>query len=334
MIDTRFYRSNGSFTLSELIQGLQVELPDQKFDEEIISSCANLADSKPSQISFLENKRHKDQALTASATACFVPEKLAQIVGNRHIIPIVSKSPKAHFARCIKKMVSPILLGEGGENPIIAKTAEIHPTSIIGKGAIIEDGVIVSPYVIIGPGVHIKARSYIGAHTHIECAVIGEDCYIKANAVIGGAGFGIASDEIGLIDIPHIGRVIIGDRVSIGSQTCVDRGQLGDTILEDDVKIDNLVQIAHNVVVGARTVMAGHVGVSGSCIIGSGVQLGGNVGLADHINVGDGASVAARAGVMHDIPAGEVWSGIPAMPIREHMRLISATRKLIKKPKA
>ena len=334
MIDTRFYRSNGSFTLSELIQGLQVELLDQKFDEEIISSCANLADSKPSQISFLENKRHKDQALTASATACFVPEKLAQIVGNRHIIPIVSKSPKAHFARCIKKMVSPILLGEGGENPIIAKTAEIHPTSIIGKGAIIEDGVIVSPYAIIGPGVHIKARSYIGAHTDIECAVIGEDCYIKANAVIGGAGFGIASDEIGFIDIPHIGRVIIGDRVSIGSQTCVDRGQLGDTILEDDVKIDNLVQIAHNVVVGARTVMAGHVGVSGSCIIGSGVQLGGNVGLADHINVGDGASVAARAGVMHDIPAGEVWSGIPAMPIREHMRLISATRKLIKKPKA
>ena len=167
-----------------------------------------------------------------------------------------------------------------------------------------------------------------------DSAIIGEDCHIKANAVIGGAGFGIASDETGLIDIPHIGRVIIGDRVSIGSQTCVDRGQLGDTILEDDVKIDNLVQIAHNVVVGARTVMAGHVGVSGSCRIGSGVQLGGNVGLADHINVGDGASVAARAGVMHDIPAGEVWSGIPAMPIREHMRLISATRKLIKKSKA
>ena len=309
-------------------------MPDEKFGEEIISSCANLASSEPSQISFLENKRHKDQVVTASATACFVPEKLAQIVGDRHIIPITSKSPKAHFARCLNKMVSPILLGEGGENPIIAKTAEIHPTSIIGKGAIIEDGVIVSPYAIIGPGVHIKARSYIGAHTHIECAVIGADCHIKANAVIGGAGFGVASDEIGLIDIPHIGRVIIGDRVLIGSQTCVDRGQLGDTILEDDVKIDNLVQIAHNVIVGAGTVMAGHVGVSGSCRIGSGVQLGGNVGLADHINVGDGASVAARAGVMHDIPAGEVWSGIPAMPIREHMRLISATRKLIKKPKA
>ena len=130
MIDTRFYRSNGSFTLSELIQGLQVELPDEKFGDEIISSCTNLADSKPGQISFLENKRHKDQALTASATACFVPEKLTQVVGNRHTIPIVSKSPKAHFARCLNKMVSPILLGEGGEAPVIAKTAEIHPTSI------------------------------------------------------------------------------------------------------------------------------------------------------------------------------------------------------------
>jgi len=316
MIDTRFYRSNGTFTLSELVHGLQVELPDEKFGEVRISSGANLADSKPGQISFLENKRHKDQVDTASATACFVADKLAQIVGNRHIIPIVSKSPKAHFARCLNKMVVPIYLGESSEDPVVAKTAHIHSTAIIGQGATIDDG-----------------GSYIGAHAHIECAVIGQDCHIKAHAVIGGAGFGVASDEIGLIDIPHIGRVIIGDRVSIGSQSCVDRGQLDDTILEDDVKIDNLVQIGHNVLVGPRTVMAGHVGVSGSCRIGSGVQLGGNVGLADHINVGDGASVAARAGVMHDIPAGEVWSGFPAMPIREHMRLISTTRKLIKKPK-
>ena len=97
--------------------------------------------------------------------------------------------------------------------------------------------------------------------------------------------------------------------------------------------IRDRVQIAHNCTIGEGTVIAGHVGISGSCVVGKGVQMGGNVGLADHVKVGDGASIAARAGVMHDIPAGEVWSGIPAMPIREHMRLVSATRKLIQKPK-
>jgi len=124
----------------------------------------------------------------------------------------------------------------------------------------------------------------------------------------------VAKDEIGIIDIPHMGRVIVGNRVSIGSQTCVDRGQLGDTVLANDVKIDNLVQVGHNV-------------------IGSNVQMGGNVGIADHLTIGDNVMIAARAGVMHNIPKDEVWSGIPAMPIREHMRVINATRKLVQKPK-
>jgi len=334
MIDTRFYRAMGSFALSDLIEGLSVELPDPKFGDEVISAASALAESKPGHISFLDNKRHKGQAETAKATACFVSAKLADVVGARHIIPLVTQTPRGHFARCLRKLVSPINLDEDGAKANIAKSAKIHPTAVIGAGAVIDSDVTISPYAIIGPGVHIGERSWIGSHTHIECSVLGVDCTIKANSVIGGSGFGVTADEGGLIDIPHIGRAILGDRVSIGSQSCVDRGQLGDTVLGDDVKIDNLVQIAHNVKIGDKTVIAGHVGVSGSCTIGVGVQLGGNVGLADHITVGDGASVAARAGVMHNIPAGEIWSGIPAMPIREHMRLVSATRKLIQKPKA
>ena len=333
MIDTRFYRSMGSFTLSELIEGLAVELPDEKLADEVISGASALATSTAGQISFLEKKKHSNQAVTAKATACFVPEKIAELIGTRHIIPIVSDTPRAHFARCLNKLVSALGLHETGLTPNISKTAQIHPTAIIGDGAVIEDDVTVMPYAVIGAGVHISARSWVGPHTHIECSVIGTDCVIKANAVIGGSGFGVRSDEFGLVNIPHIGRAIIGDRVFIGSQSCVDRGQLDDTIISDDVKIDNLVQIAHNVTIGARTVIAGHVGVSGSCVVGEGVQLGGNVGLSDHITVGDGASVAAKAGVMHNIPAGEIWSGLPALPIRDHMRLVSATRKLIKKPK-
>ena len=333
MIDTRFYISYGPLSLADLIEGMAAELPDAKFGEEMISSGAILANSQAKQICFLDNKRHKDQALTAKATACFVTARLAEVVGAQHIIPIISKTPRAHFARAMERLAirKTLVSSEGAAK--IAKSAKVHSSAIIGADAVIEDGVEISPYAIIGPGVQIGANSVIGSHVDIRCAVIGQNCKIKPSAVIGGAGFGVAGDENGIVDIPHLGRVIIGDRVSIGSQSCVDRGQIGDTVIGNDVKIDNLVQIAHNCTIGDGTVIAGHVGISGSCTVGKGVQMGGNVGLADHLIVGDGASIAARAGVMHNIPAGEVWSGIPAMPIREHMRLISATRKLIQKPK-
>lgn len=334
MIDTRFYISHGPLSLSVLIEGLTAELPDAKFGEEEVSSGGMLSESQPGQICFLDNKRHKDQALTARATACFVTERLANMIGAQHIIPIVTKKPRAHFARAMQKLTSPKTLATSQGEAKIAKSAKVHNSAIIGAGAVIEEGVEIEPYAIIGPGVYIGSGTIIGSHANISCAVIGEDCKIKPSAVIGGAGFGVASDEKGMLDIPHLGRVLIGDRVSIGSQSCVDRGQIGDTIIGSDVKIDNLVQIAHNCRIGEGTIIAGHTGVSGSCVVGKGVQMGGNVGLADHLTIGDGASIAARAGVMHNIPAGEVWSGIPAMPIREHMRLISATRKLIQKPKA
>jgi len=333
MIDTRFYIPRGPLSLAVLIEGLAAELPDAKFGDEYISSGAILANSQPGQICFLDNKRHKGKALTAKATACFVTERLAEVIGAQHIIPIVTKTPRAHFARVIERLATRKTLAATDGAAKIAKSAKVHSSAIIGAGAVIEEGVEVSPYAIIGPGVHIGANSVIGSHVDIRCAIIGEDCKIKPSAVIGGAGFGVAGDENGMLDIPHLGRVIIGDRVSIGSQSCVDRGQIGDTVIGNDVKVDNLVQIAHNCQIGAGTVIAGHTGISGSCIVGENVQMGGNVGLADHISVGDGASIAARAGVMHNIPAGEVWSGIPAMPIREHMRMVSATRKLAQKPK-
>lgn len=333
MIDTRFYISHGPLTLAQLIEGLAAELPDDKFGEEEVSSGGVLAESLPNQLCFLDNKRHKEQVKTANATACFVTERLAEVVGAQHIIPIVTKTPRAHFARAMQKMASRKTLANSEGAAKIAKSAKVHSSAVIGAGAVIEDGVEIAPYAVIGPGVHIGARTVIGSHADIRCAIIGRDCKIKPSSVIGGAGFGVTGDENGLLDIPHLGRVYIGDRVSIGSQSCVDRGQIGDTRIEDDVKIDNLVQIAHNCTIGAGTVIAAHTGISGSCVVGNGVQMGGNVGLADHLNIGDGVSIAARAGVMHDIPEGEVWSGIPAMPIREHMRIVSATRKLIQKPK-
>lgn len=329
MIDKRFFESCGPFSLSDILDGLSVETLGAKFDDEVISDAAALEVSKPGNISFLGSAKHKDRLETAGATACFVQEKFAPLVSAKGILPIVSDAPRAHFARTLSRLYKRHTLETSSNTAKISKTARIHKSVVIGGGSVIEDGVRIGPNAVIGPGVHIGSNTVIGPNTVIDCAVIGANCTIKANAVIGGAGFGVARDENGSVDIPHIGRVIMGSRISVGSQTCIDRGQLNDTEIGDDVKIDNLVQVGHNVKIGSGTVIAGHVGISGSCTIGKNVQLGGSVGLADHLTVGDGASIAARAGVMHNVPAGEVWSGLPAMPIRDHMRLVSATRKLV-----
>lgn len=329
MFDPRFYTLKGPQSLNYLIEGLNVSLEPHFYDEKIEAPSA-LANAEVGALSFFQDKRRKFELETSKATACLVTERLAPIVGEKKILPIISPTPRAHFARMCEKLVSSdtkILEQD------ISEEAEIHPTAIIGVGVRIAKGVKIGPYSIVGHGVSLDENTEIGPHVTLSFCVIGKDCRIKAGAVIGGAGFGVAKDEHGLINIPHFGIVRVGDRVSVGSQTCVDRGQLGDTILENDVKVDNLVQIAHNVTIGAGSMLAGHVGISGSCIVGKNVQMGGNVGLADHVSVGDNAMIAARAGVMHDIPAGEAWSGIPAMPIREHMRVVSATRKLAQRPK-
>jgi UDP-3-O-[3-hydroxymyristoyl] glucosamine N-acyltransferase len=329
MIDPRFYTHLGPLSLAQLIEGIDVSL-DPHFYDEMISFPASMKLAKAGDITFFQDKRRKLDLENCQATACLVTERLAPLVSDKHILPIISQTPRAHFARICDKLVSQ---RPSTRDTSIHSDAIVHPTAIIGDGVIIETGAVIGAYSVLGNGVKIGANSVVEPHVSLSFCEIGSDCRIKSGAVIGGAGFGVAKDEKGLIDLPHIGRVIIGNRVSIGSQTCIDRGQLGDTILSNDVKIDNLVQIGHNVNVGEGTMMAGHVGISGSCDIGKNVQIGGNVGLSDHVTIGDNVMIAAKSGVMHNIPAGEAWSGYPAMPIREHMRVVSATRKLAQKPK-
>ena len=333
MLDERFYISLGPLKLSSIIEGTNSFLLEDNYGDENIFAPAELGLSVKGQISFLRSKKYLSSIPLASATACFVTPELSGLIESQNIIPIISSAPKSHFARSINKLVTLRKNGNLDSKSSISASSSIHKTAIINDGAVIESGVEISPFCVIGPGVHIKSNTFIGSHTIINCAVVGSGCYIKASSVIGGSGFGISSDEVGIINVPHVGRVIIGNDVFIGSNTCIDRGFIGDTILGNNTKVDNFVQIAHNCTIGAGTVIAAQVGISGSCSIGKGVKMGGKVGLIDHVNVGDFASIAAGSGVMNDIPTKEVWSGVPAMPIRDHMRALSANRKLGKKIK-
>ena len=329
MIDPRFYTLSPPQSLQEIADRCGAELVVKGAGDDMIEAPASLAESKAGEVTFFSNKRLKHLLETAAATACLTTEKLSPFVTKTGMISLITSDPRASFARLTQSMATEgaVKLGDQKIHP----EANIHPAAVIGAGVSIGKGSKISPYAVIDDGVVIGENCVVEPHTHISFSVIGDRCHIKAGSVIGGTGFGIAKDESGIFNIPHLGRVVIGDDVLIGSNGCVDRGQLGDTVISNHVKIDNQVQIAHNVFIDEGAMLAGHAGVSGSCHIGKNVMFGGRAGSADHIKIGDGAILAASAGLMSDIPPGEMWSGVPAMPIREHMRTVATLKKLAKK---
>ena len=177
-----------------------------------------------------------------------------------------------------------------------------------------------APHCIIGRGVAIGRRCKIGPHAVIGFAYLGDEVIIQPGVIIGASGFGFSSGPDGHRKIPQLGRVIVQDRVEIGANSTIDRGALGDTVIGEGTKIDNLVQIGHNSRIGRHCVIAGQVGISGSVVLGDFVAVGGKAGIADHVTIGDRARLAGLSGVAHDLEGARDYGGIPARPIREWHR--------------
>ncbi|WP_421851152.1 UDP-3-O-(3-hydroxymyristoyl)glucosamine N-acyltransferase [Oricola sp.] len=223
--------------------------------------------------------------------------------------------------------------------------AFVSRLAVVETGAIIEAGAAVGDHASIGRETRVGANAVIadhcqigrgcriGANASIQYSLIGNEVIVFSGVVIGSDGFGFLPGPSGLEKIPQIGRVIIQDRVEIGAGSTIDRGALDDTVIGEGTKIDNLVQIAHNVVIGRHCVIAAHGGISGSVTVGDACMFGGRVGIADHLKIGSGVQIAAGSGVMNDIPDGERWAGLPAQPFKEFFREMAALRKLVRADK-
>ncbi len=204
----------------------------------------------------------------------------------------------------------------------------IHPTAVIADNVMIGQGSRIGAYSVIGPGVVLGKNCRIESHVTITHTIMGNDGHVFTGTRIGQAGFGFVPTKSGLVRVPQLGGVKIGNRVEVGANSTIDRSTLGNTIIGHGTCIDNQVQIAHNVEIGENCVFAAHVGISGSCKIGHNVMLGGKAGVADHLTIGNGARLAGNASTMHDIPDNETWAGSPARPIRQFMREIAVVKKL------
>ncbi len=241
------------------------------------------------------------------------------------------RDPRAAFAAVARALHRERSINDpGGLPPKIGARAQIHPSAIIGPGTEIGEETTVGPHAFIGPGVIIGPRSVIEANAFIACTVAGCEIRIAPGAVIGGPGFGFAAGPEGVSRIPQIGRVILGDRVEVGANSTVDRGAIGDTVIGSGTKIDNLVQIGHNVRLGRDCLLASQVGIAGSTVVGDRVMFGGKAGIADHLTIGDDARLAAGAGLMRDVPAGETWGGSPAQPIRHWLKETAMLARMVR----
>lgn len=320
MIDPRFYEVAGPLTASDIaaLVGASRMVGD---DGRSVSSLASASLAGPTDLTFQEMAEGADNI--RSAGIVLASPAAAQAISGAAVVLEVRHARSA-FAQAATRLASLRQLDPGQlsihPSARIDRTAVLEPGVVVGAGAAIGPQARIGANTVINPGVQIGARTIVGPNATIRCALIGDGVRIFPGAVIGEAGFGLAAGGDGAALTPHFGRVIMQNGVSLGANSCIDRGFLEDTVIGEGSHIDNLCHIGHNCRIGAHVVMAAFAGISGSSTVGDGVQFGGRVGLKDHVHVGQGARIAAGAAVLSDVPGGETWAGYPSKPIKTWMR--------------
>jgi UDP-3-O-[3-hydroxymyristoyl] glucosamine N-acyltransferase len=327
MPDPRFFSVSGPFKIAELAEIGQANLNDGANSELIICDVAPIDAAGPRDLSFLDNPRYADLFRHSKAGACVVQPDRANTAPPTMSL-LVSNNPYLSYAR----IASAFYPTAGSEPPETEDKFFIHPSAEIGSGvsiavgavikraAKIGDNVRIDSNAVVGPGVIIGDDCHIGAMATVFYCIMGNGVRLYSGARIGEAGFGFSHDGEKFLSVPQLGRVLIGDHVEIGANTTIDRGSGPDTVIGAGCRIDNLVQIGHNVHLGRNCVIVAQAGISGSTILEDAVTLGGQVGLTGHLTVGKGAQIGAQSGVMKNIAPGERVIGTPAVPARQFMR--------------
>ena len=340
MADPRFYDNRGPFPLAELVARIGASLGQDADLKAMVDDVATLEGAGPAHLAFSATKAAARALAQSQAGFCIVDKESTGAIKPRGMTTLWSASASHAFAAAAH-------LFYPDHNSTDWSAAEaVHPTARLGVD------VECAPGVVIGPGAEVGDRSRLGPNTVVGRGVaIGRDCEIAGNvtlshtlmgdrvqvlpgAQIGQTGFGFASGAAGHAKIPQLGRVIVQDDVEIGACTTIDRGALGDTVIGEGTKIDNLVQIGHNTKTGRHCIIVAQVGISGSCELGDLVVLGGQVGIADHVRLGDGARVAAKSGMPPgDYPGGQDYGGYPVRFAKDWRREVATLVMLAKRRK-
>jgi UDP-3-O-[3-hydroxymyristoyl] glucosamine N-acyltransferase len=340
MAQRTFFKRPSPVTLADLATLTGATLADPSCADRIVAGAASLDRAGPAQLTFCENRKYTAQLEQTHACACLVNERMEGSVPP-HVAVLRVAEPYRAFVAAMRAIYPDTLRPASWfDNGGVAAGAVVHPSAHLEDGVVIDPLAVIGPDVeigsgtvigsgaVIGAGVRIGRDSNVGANATVLCALIGNEVIIHPGCRIGQDGFGYMPGAKGHLKVPQAGRVIIQNGVEIGAGTTVDRGALNDTVIGEGSKIDNLVQIGHNVTIGRNCIVVSQSGIAGSSTLGDGVVLGARIGVSDQATIGDGAMIAARSSVVGDVPPGVRWGGSPAKPIKQFFRELFEIERL------
>ena len=332
MIKNIILKPKGPFSLNKLAGFTKDKILGKS--NIIINKISSIENAISGSITFIDNKKYFKRLNTTKASACIISENvLGKHTLSKDLSFLVSKNPYLSYVKLLN-IFYPVVKSSKKDKKkdiVVSSSSEVSNYVDLKSNVSIGGKTVINSFSSIGPNVHIGKNCFIGNNVSITNSYIGNNVIIQDGTIIGQDGFGYVLDKKKYIKVPQIGIVKIDDDVEIGSNCAIDRGSLNFTEIKKGVKIDNLVHIAHNVVIGENTVIAGQTGIAGSSIIGKNVLMGGQVGISGHLHISDNVQIGAQSGVTKNISMNSIVSGTPSVNLKTYLKQAVMLKKMVEK---